>query len=345
MRTLGRFLIPVGLILTSVLLFGCGGGGGSDEARPNSPSVDPPLVRPVGHGAQIARGLKGIALVSQPFNSRVAVVPYDRRNEVVGLSISNATQGGAAPTIDANGNISWSANELDFESTRELIVTATMREGPAVQMRAPVAVRKERLVHQTQLPASAGTIADPNGRFLIKVEPEAPGLAMNGTLSISEVFSANGSFTYVVRVPVTSGAKVTVLDAPATLDSALRSTADAAAGTVRSRLSAASQAAQPRAVAAASAAAASGLTANIGGALAVLLSGYGRVAANAGGQMNVYTSRTKDFQYTLDTVLGLRESWGGELTSLLYQIDGSCPDPTSCASANSASPARWVPSS
>jgi Carboxypeptidase regulatory-like domain len=327
MSTLGKRLIAGGLVLISALQFGC---GGSDESSPEIAGGDSPLVEPVVPGAQIARGLNGIAMASQPFNSRVSVVPNDHRNAVVGLSISNATQGGAAPTIDADGNISWLANELDFSNTRELTVTATMREGPAVTMAAPVDVRKERLVHQTQLPASSGTIADPGGRYLVKVEPEAAGTPMNGTLSILEIFSSNGSFTYVVRVPVTSGAKVTVLDAPVTLDSALRSTANTTSGTDRIRLSATSRVERPR-IAAAPATPASGVQANIGASLDASLSGDGRVA-NVG-EVNVYTTRTGRFEYLRTGLFGFLDTTGAESTSFVYQVDGTCTTHESCMSA------------
>lgn len=224
------------------------------------------------------------------------------------------------PTIDASGAVAWIPNEADFASTLELTITATLREGAAVMLVSPVSVRKERLVHEELLPAAAGTIADPNGRYLVQVEPETAGASMTGTLSISEVFSANGSFVFVIRVPVTSGARVTVLDAPEMLKVAASASATGSRGGVR----VASGRERPLGVGA-------GLREDVGRDIDADLLGIGGVANS--GEVNVYTTRLARFEYAL-TVEGKKEYWSREARGV-FQIDAHCVSASTCADLTS----------
>lgn len=302
------------LLLIAVLVSIAGCGGSTDSDTPVTP-VAP--VDAVVAGAQLARSLGGIALVGQVYRSSVAVVANDVRNSVTALAIANPTVGGATPTINVSGAVTWAPNEADFTSTRELTITATLREGAVVTLTSPVAVRKERLVHQQLMPAASGTIADPKGRYLIRVDPEVAGTSMTGMLSISEVFSANGSFVYVVRVPATSGARATVLDAPQTLDLAPVAASSASTG------AAMVGAGRERPLGKESV----GLTANRGTLINPALTGNGYLAT--GGQANVYTTRDGRF-YNVRTVDGMLELWSPQATGI-YQIDASCWTVATCA--------------
>jgi pimeloyl-ACP methyl ester carboxylesterase len=306
-------------LLLAILVFmaGCGGGPGS-----NAPIAPQPPVEAIVTGAQLVRSLGDIALVGQSYRSQVGVLPNDGRNGVVALTITNPTAGGATPTIDASGAVAWTPNEADFTSTRELTITATLREGAAATLTSPVAVRKEQLVHEQQLPAAAGTIADLKGRYLIQVEPEAVGTSMTGALSISEVFSSNGSLVYVVRVPVTSGARVTVLDAPRALAVAPVGGTSVSTGAARATIASGRKMALAKE-------SAEGLTGNRGELINPALTGNGYMANR--GEVNVYTTRDAGFHYAR-RVGGLQEYWSPEATAI-YQIDANCWTAVDCTSA------------
>lgn len=329
--TRSRLMLTVNLICASALLFGCGGGSSS-----GAPPVDPPATDAIAPGAQLVRSLGNQALVGQPYTSSVAVVPNDSRNAVTGLAVTNSTAGGAAPSIDASGVVTWTPNEEDFVNTLDLTITATLREGPPTTLVSPVSVRKERLVHQESLPAGAGRIADPGGRYLIQVEPETAGTSMSGTLSISEVYSTNGAFSYVVRVPTTSGARVTVLDAPETLVVAPRTTA------AEARIGARTASGRPGRLSVKDAA--PDLEANVGGLIGSWFTsgdGEGRVADI--GEVKVYTTRGTPFTYAL-TLGGNQETRPADRVQV-FQIDANCKDAASCAAikSNDATPATRGP--
>ena len=173
-----------------------------------------PVVDPLIDGAQLAGGLSGSALVGQPYIAQVNAFANDKRNSITTFAIANATAGSSTPAIDNTGVLTWTANDADFVSTKTLSVTVTLSQGAPVQFDVPVRVTKERLVHTAELPAAAGTITDPRGRYLIKVEPKVATAPMSGTLTINEIYEASGRFVYAIRVPASAGAKVTVLDSP-----------------------------------------------------------------------------------------------------------------------------------
>lgn len=318
-----------------VVLAGCGGGDGTGETTGDGGSgpVEPAVQEPVGPGAQLVAGLKGVALVGQSYTARVVVVPNDKRNNLTALQISNPTPGGATPGIDANGTVTWVPNEQDYQSTRSLQLTALMGNGPAEVIALPVDPRKERVVLQTTLPTAAGTLADGAGRYLVRVEPEQANLAMSGTLRIVETYNANGAMRFTVIVPSASNARISVLDAPSVLQpvaaSANRKTAQQLGRSGMQRPLAAT--------------AADAMTADIGRELGGdFLSGDLGLVANVG-QVNVYTTRAARFLYL---ERGSSENkWHGAEAAEVFQIDGNCSSAATCAAIQStdATPVRRAP--
>lgn len=320
---------PIRLFAVAVFtafLAACGGGGGDGGATP--PEVPPTETEPIAPGAQIAALPKGQPVVGKAYSGQLVLIPNDARNRVVGIQSINETAGGAPASIDANGNISWAPNELDFQGTRKLRITADFETGASGTYDVPVDVRKERVVLQATLPATSGTLADPGGRYLIKVEPEVAGTPMTGMLSIIETFARNGAYRFTVRVPLTSNARVTVLDAPAPLLAA-PSVADQRASDSRKQSLGAKTEAAPTARALGEVS--PGLTADIGNALGGdFLSG--RFGLRATDDWNVYTTRLAPFYYSIDQD-GFRDTKSSEASSV-FQVDGNCSTIEACRSTD-----------
>ena len=309
-----RVFTAVLLSTTLLALASCGG-----DSDSNVPAVVPQEpVEPIVRGAVLAHALGDVAIIDMPYRSSVAVIPNDPRNSVTGLTIKNHTIGGSQPRIDSEGRVEWTPNAVDFSNTLELTITATLRDGESVDLASPVSVRRERLVHQAQLPSSGGRIADKNGRYLIKVEAEPNSAPLTGTLSISEVFSSNESFVYVIRVPKAISARITVLDAPPILNSAAQVGSSGSAVGAKIASSRASALANTL----------KGLTSNVGAKLDPILTGKGYVANR--GEVNVYTTRDAAFQYSRSTNEE-KEYWSPEATNI-YQIDANCSTAVDCTS-------------
>lgn len=313
----------------ALALTGCGGGDAQIVASTDSTDITPSVPpEPIVPGAQIASLPRGQFLVGQSHVDRLVVLPNDSRNRITGFEIATDTTSGSQPAIDANGNITWSPNELDYEGTRSLRITAVLESGPAETYVLAVDVRKDRIVHQTALPETTGTLADPGGRYLIKVEPEVAGTPMNGTLTIIETFSNNGAFRFTVRVPLTSNAKVTVLDAPASLQPAPTAAMSQGATDDRKRALGADAA---QGSTAHILGVSSGLTGDIGNKIGgEYLSGkYGLKAAD---NWNVYTTRTTPFYYSIE-LDGFRDTKSAEIINV-FTVDGSCSSKEECRASN-----------
>jgi hypothetical protein len=135
--------------ILAMLIVGCGGGSGGPDNPMTSPPTDTALTEPIGSAVVLASGLKGEQLVGQSHSGRVVIVPTDSRNRITGLQIANPSAGGATPTIDAQGVVTWVPNEVDFQGTRILLVTVQLATGNPQQVQLNTAVRKERLVLET----------------------------------------------------------------------------------------------------------------------------------------------------------------------------------------------------
>lgn len=253
------------------------------------------------------------------------MAPNDKRNAITGYAASSATAGGAAPLIDPSGALTWLPNDADFAGTTSLRLVVNLATGAPVEISLPVQVVNERLVHQEALPASSGSIADPQGRYLIKVEPEVPGTTMTGMLSIYERFNASGRYIYAIRTPTNPGVKVTVIYAP-NLHSVPASGATFANGAAIAKSGRSAAGGRKRALASAGAAQ---WETDIGAALHPSLSGhFGQLASV--GQVNVYTTRTVPFHYSWTNALGFTWSFSAEPDQPNYQIDGNCKTATAC---------------
>lgn len=302
-------------------------GGGSDDAT-TSPDVPPVVSEPIVPGAYISAMPKGQPLVGQAYNGRLVVALNDPRNRLTRFQVTNETAGGAPASIDVSGNITWAPNELDFQGTVRLRVTAELATGPAETYDVPVDVRKERIVLQVPIPATSGALADPGGRYLVKVDPEVAGTPMSGTLSIVETFAGNGAYRFSVRVPLTSNARVTVLDAPTSLQAAPAVAAQGASADGRKRALSMRSAVAPNARALG---VSPGLAADIGQELGGnFLSG--RHGLRAKDDWNIFTTRLAPFYYSIDQG-GFRNTKSAEISDI-FQIDGNCSTVESCRSSD-----------
>lgn len=187
------------MLLTSLALVACGGGGGGggDTGTSTTPVVQ---QEPMQAGIVMAKPLMDVAMVGQPYENTVAVVPNDRRNEIVSLAITNPTAGGAQPSINNTGLVTWTANDADFASTKVLRVTAKLKEGADVTVDTPVDVRKERLVYEVTLGPDEASYSDPEGRYLVRVKRADVAQPITGTLKVVEIFDAAGDFTWEISI-------------------------------------------------------------------------------------------------------------------------------------------------
>lgn len=303
-----------------------------------------PVVAALLEGAQLASTPKGQALLGQRYRTSLAVLANDKRNGVSGLQIENTTAGGAVPTIDAQGLLDWTPTEADFATTRSLRLTVQLKLGAPAVLFVPVQVAKTRLVHEVNLQVTgAGTVGDPQGRYLIQVDAETPGAPLQGSLSIHETYNADGSFVYAVRVPVNAGAKLTVLDAPNQLPAAMLAAPGNSAASNRMKR----QSAGPGLRRQAEATAADGLMQNIGASLSPstsLAGDDGNVAvahtlkadgtSRVSKEVELVTTRSEPFTYKVidGDQLEIRSARAG---APVFQIDGNCNSAVSCAAIQS----------
>ena len=283
------------------------------------------LVDALIEGATLMGAPNSTALVGQLYTNKIRVVANDKRNAISSLAIVNTTLGGATPTIDASGAFSWTPNDADFVGTKNLALTVSLNLGPAIELSVPVKVSKERLIHSTPLPAAATTISDARGRYLIKVEPQVASTGMVGTLTINEIYNANGGFIYVIRVPKNANTKITVLEAPNLASYPVATTGNS------------TQPSGARALAArrinAAAVPATGLMSDIGRLLSPDLAGDGQVAN--WGEVNVYTTRKLPFNYWNRSDFAKDEFPSSAFDLHTFQIDGNCADAAACAAIQS----------
>lgn len=200
------------LTLASILvLAGCGSGGGGATTTPVAQQ------EPMQAGAVMVKPLMDVAMVGQPYENTVGVVPNDRRNQIVSLSITNLTAGGAQPSIDSTGKVTWTANDADFASTKVLRVTAKLKEGADVTVDTPVDVQNERLVYEVTMGPDAANYSDPDGRYLVSISRRDPAQPIAGSLQILEHFDSSGHFSSIYSVGASSNAKVKIIDSPISL--------------------------------------------------------------------------------------------------------------------------------
>lgn len=211
------------LAITSLLILSsCGGNNGGDSAalenaasnKSNSLTTGLPSSESnTQKGAVIVKPLMDVAIVGQQYENSVYVAPTDSSNEIVSLSISNPTAGGAQPTIDKTGKVTWIANSADFENTKRLQVTAKMKNGADIVLDTPVLVRNETLFYQVALGPDEASYSDPNGRYLVRVKRRNAAVAVTGTLKIYERFDSLGNLKWRMNIN-SSTAALDVLSSP-----------------------------------------------------------------------------------------------------------------------------------
>lgn len=189
----------------------------------------PPVLpeEPIRAGAILVQGLQGVAVVGQPYKNifGIGIVPLDNRNKIISLSIVNPMLGGAQPSIDIAGIITWTANDTDWASTRVFRVTAKLEEGVDAIVEVPVPpVRKERFVsfwlspgvsaYEVTLGPDEASYGDPDGRYVIRIKRVDPSQPIVGTLQIVEMVESSGYFVPEFRIANESNTNLVVIDRP-----------------------------------------------------------------------------------------------------------------------------------
>lgn len=176
-------------LLTSLVLVACGGGGGGGNTT-TPPAQSALIVLPMGTDV-VFTPVQLNALVGLPGTYKVRIMAADERNAIISYSVTNPTPGGAVPTVDASGIVSFTPNDADI-NTFELKVTIVLREGGAKTVNVPVEVRKEYLLATITLQAAQTNYSDPRGGYLIEVGTH-DGSPISGEMRLVEIRAANGS--------------------------------------------------------------------------------------------------------------------------------------------------------
>ncbi|MDD2776504.1 MAG: hypothetical protein PHU06_11155 [Gallionella sp.] len=201
------------IAIASLALLGltaCGGAGGGGGAANTQAGV-------VQQGVIIPSGMAGIVIVGQPMTGFAEAISADKANTVSSLTISNNTAGGATPSIDAAGNISYTPNEQDFAAGKgALHIMATLSNGATLVRDFFVDVRKTRDIINVALDATERNYTDAQGNYIIKVVKKTPTSQIAGTLHLFEIYRSTGEFSW--RMETTGSTFTTsVLEAPTTV--------------------------------------------------------------------------------------------------------------------------------
>lgn len=200
----GRVLLAS--TITALALAACGGGSSSGADIPG------PVTQA---GVIVPRGMGGTAIVGQEYKGQVEVAPSDITITVTSLSIANNTAGGAQPSIDATGNITWTPNEQDFSGTASLRVTGNLSNGAVVVGNIPMDIRKVHTVLQTALGDAEQTYSDTDGRYLINILKKTSSSIISGEITITETYRKNGDFSWSIETS-TGEFDTVILQAPTT---------------------------------------------------------------------------------------------------------------------------------
>ena len=215
----GRVLLAS--TITALVLAACGGAGG------DSPSALVP-VSVTQAGVIVPSSMGGTAIVGQEYKGQIEVAPGDASVTVTSLSIVNNLAGGAQPSIDTAGNITWTPNDQDFTGISSLRVTGSLSNGAVISDNIPMDVRKVRVVVQKALADSKQIYSDDDGNYLISVTKKTTTSVISGELTITETYRKNGEFSWLFKA-TGDGFTTAILQAPATqrspITSALASTA------------------------------------------------------------------------------------------------------------------------
>ena len=85
------------------------------------------------------------------------------------FTLANPTAGGATPTINLAGQVSWTPNTVDAQ-TRYLTLTITQQTGTPQVNQMPVSVVTKELVFTATLVADQELYASDNGAYIVKAQ-------------------------------------------------------------------------------------------------------------------------------------------------------------------------------
>ena len=190
--------------ITTLAIAACSGSGG------DSPSAEVTQA-----GVIVPRSMGGTAIVGQEYKGQIEAAPRDATVTVTSLSIVNNVAGGAQPSIDAAGNITWTPNDQDFNGIASLRVTGSLSNGAIVSENIPMDVRKVRIVVQKTLIDAEQIYSDDEGRYLINIIKKTMTGVISGAIAITETYRKNGEFSWFFKA-TGDGFTTEILQAPAT---------------------------------------------------------------------------------------------------------------------------------
>lgn len=172
-------------LLLATVIVGCGGGSNSPA---NGTQEGGPEATPLRVGSTLAKPLFGTAIVGREYKDSVVIVPNDSRSQITALTIANPTPGGGVPSIDINGSVRWTPNDLDLQGTTAMTVTATVTDGAPVQYVIAVRVNRELIVLDVALGPDEASYSDPAGRYLVRAKRANAALPIAGRLKVFEYY-------------------------------------------------------------------------------------------------------------------------------------------------------------
>ena len=205
---IGRARVNFLTALLSLFLAGCGGGSpNADSTEIATDDASELSEFQLRTGAYVGNPALSMAVVGKEYAATLGVAAVDQRNQITQLDISNPTAGGAVPTIDISGNIRWTPNQVDFDSTSVLKLTVSLKIGQAALLDLPTMVQKEKIVFQSSLGANDASYSDDEGNYIIEAKRRNVTVPIQGTLIVTEFYNKLGLLRWAIA---TEGSNETV---------------------------------------------------------------------------------------------------------------------------------------
>lgn len=127
---------------------------------------------------------------------------------VVSAVVSNMTAGGASPTMDTQGRLTWTPVAID-RATSNLVAEVTLRSGARVSAQLPVVVLEPRTLDSVTLSADQDTYDAVNGGLTFKVTPAVAG----ATVTWRQLVDAQGRVEWQAQVRGADGLRIEMINA------------------------------------------------------------------------------------------------------------------------------------
>ncbi len=150
-------------------------------------------------GVTMSSNLRCVTVIGQQCAGKISLRSNDERNLITNIQIANATAGGAAPTINLAGEVSWTPNATDV-ATRELTVTVTQQTGVPTVKKVAVDVLTRTVVFTTTLVPGQDIYTDPDGVVKVKVYARN-NVPLSGTLTVYQDTILGAPPSYSMELP------------------------------------------------------------------------------------------------------------------------------------------------